>query len=43
MDSIFAMIYGTWYFLDTINYDNENDNSLVTYLKYYDCTFFIYG
>lgn len=34
MDSTYEMIYGTWHFLDTINYDNENDNSLVTYLKY---------
>lgn len=31
MDSTFEMIYGTWHFLATINYDNENDNSLVTY------------
>lgn len=37
------MIYGTWHFLDTINYDNENDNSLVTYLKYYDYTFLFMG
>lgn len=43
MDSTYEMIYGTWHFLDTINYDNENDNSLVTDLKYYDYTFFIYG
>lgn len=43
MDSTFEMIYGTWYFLDTINYDNENDNSLVTYLKYYDYTFLFMG
>lgn len=43
MDSIFAMIYGTWYFLATINYDNENDNSLVTYLKYYDYIFLFMG
>lgn len=43
MDSTFEMIYGTWHFLDTINYDNENDNSLVTYLKYYDYTFLFMG
>ncbi len=43
IDSIYEMIYGTWHFLDTINYDNENDNSLVTYLKYYDYTFLFMG
>ena len=43
MDSTYEMIYGTWHFLDTINYDNENDNSLVTYLKYYDYTFLFMG
>ena len=43
MDSTFEMIYGTWHFLDTINYDNENDNSLVTYLKYYDYIFLFIG
>lgn len=43
MDSTFEMIYGTWHFLDMIDYDNENDNSLVTYLKYYDYTFLFMG
>lgn len=43
MDSTFEMIYGTWHFLATINYDNANDNSLVTYLKYYDYTFLFMG
>ncbi len=43
MDSTFEMIYGTWHFLNTTNYDNENDNSSVTYLKYYDYTFLFMG
>ena len=43
MDSTFERIYGTWHFLDMIDYDNENDNSLVTYLKYYDYTFLFMG
>ena len=42
-DSSLVGKYGTWYFLDTINYDNENDNSLVTYLKYQDYTFLFMG
>ena len=35
--------YLTWQFLNTRLYDNENDNSLVTYLKYQDYTFLFMG
>ena len=35
--------YLTWQFLNTRLYDNENDNSLVTYLKYQDYTFLFIG
>ena len=35
--------YFTWQFLNTRLYDNENDNSLVTYLKYQDYTFLFMG
>lgn len=35
--------YLTWQFLNTRLYDNENDNSLVTYLKYQEYTFLFMG
>lgn len=35
--------YLTWQFLNTRLYDNENDNSLVAYLKYQDYTFLFMG
>ncbi len=35
--------YFTWQFLNTRLYDNENDNSLVTYLKYQDYAFLFMG
>ena len=43
MDSAFEMIYGTWHFLDTINYDNENDNSNVIYTELNEYKFMFMG